>query len=225
MRALAKTGLKSGRANILTPEQFDHLLAHVQTKSNRTSWHGLRDFAMLLLSYKGALRACEIAGLNWRDVMDAAGSIGKPVFNSATVTPELFFDVPPGIAKKGSGRRVPMHDQLVATLRYLKDTLGPMRSLPTHPIVQSTRHPHDRTPARMSPHAVVQYMIWLHQQAGLDGSSHSGRRTALTRLAQMHTQHDCSLIDVQHFAGHANLEDTHAYVEASPYVGRMVRSL
>lgn len=225
MSAAPTRGLKSGRANILTPDQFNHLLHHVQATSHRTSFHALRDFSILLFSYKGALRACEIAALNWRNVTDAAGAIGKALVNPATGEPERFFEVPNGAAKKSHGRILPLHPGLEQTLVHLREALGPDRTRPNHPVIQSTKYRHSPVPMRMSARAVVLYLLAVYERAGLDGSSHSGRRTAITKLTQTHTMFNCSLIDVQRFAGHANLDDTQAYVESSPFAGQMVRSL
>lgn len=225
MSAAPVRGLKSGRAKILTPDQFNRLLHHVQVNAHRTPFHALRDFAILLFSYKGALRACEIVALNWRNVMDAEGSIGEALFNPTTQEIERFFEVPNGAAKKSHGRKLPMHPGLEATLIHLRKALGDERTRPNCPVIQSTRSPKCSVPIRMSSKALVLYLIDLYERCGLDGSSHSGRRTAITKLTQVHGQHNCSLIDVQHFAGHADLKDTQAYVEHSPFAWQMVRSL
>ena len=56
-----------------------------------------RDTVIVLLSVKAGLRACEIAGLQWSMVMTDDGKISDVV------------DIRNAIAKRGSGRRVPMH--------------------------------------------------------------------------------------------------------------------
>jgi integrase len=214
--------LRRGRANIIAPEDFDHLLHVVQARSLGPV-HALRDYAILMFSHKGALRACEIVGLDWRDVIDAAGRMGKPFMNPVTREKEYFFEVPNGIAKKGSGRLIPMHDSLRATLEHLRTALGPDKTQRNHPVIQSIKY--WRVPNRISSNALVQYLIGLYESAGLKGSSHSGRRTALTKLAQTANNHGCSLFDVQKFAGHKDIETTECYVEASPFSHQMVRSL
>lgn len=217
--------MKSGQANILTPTQLDDLLGYVQ-RTRLTARHALRDFAVVLLGFKAGLRACEVAGLNWKDMTDPYGRVGKGVFNHDTKETELFFEVPPGIAKKGSGRFLPMHPQLKATLDALQLTLGPARTKAGHPVIQSPSGRLADAPERMKAHNLVVYMSRLYEAAGFRGcSSHSGRRTLITTLAQVANRYDCSLIDVQKIAGHANLADTQVYVGASPFVGRMMRSL
>jgi integrase len=61
------------------------------------SSHPGRDCAMILLSAKAGLRACEIAGLDWSMVLDAQGHVSGTLH---------VRDV---IAKKRGGRRIPMH--------------------------------------------------------------------------------------------------------------------
>jgi integrase len=64
----------------------------------------LRNRVMVLLSTKAGLRAGEIAGLTWDMVLDASGQIGNAI---------KLRDV---VAKKGSGRQIPMHPELADAL-------------------------------------------------------------------------------------------------------------
>lgn len=204
------------RAKTLTPEMLDHLLRYVAGAASDP----LRDYVIILLSFKAGLRAAEIAGLDWADVTDASGHIGQPVKNQVTGEVEFYFEVPGDIAKKGRPRTIPMHASLQATLRHLQASLGPLQTKPNHPVIRGRRGP------RMDPNTLVQYLRRLYTQAGFQGcSSHSGRRTLITALAQRANQHGCSLMDVQRIAGHADIATTEVYVEASPNVGKMMRSM
>jgi integrase/recombinase XerD len=165
--------------------------------------HGLRDQAMILLSFKAGLRAQEIAGLDWSDVSDANGSVR---------TDSIF--VPSRIAKNGRERTVPMHPHLHVVLSMLRSlrpndkaiAYGTVRGLP-----------------RLSP---VSVRVWFHrlfEKHNLEGcSSHSGRRTFITKLARSANLHDCSIRDVQKLAGHAELKTTEQYIDLSANVGRLV---
>ena len=72
------------------------MLRHV----SRSSSFRERDRAMILLSIKAGLRACEIAGLDWSMVLDARGRVSDTIH---------VHDL---IAKKRRGRRIPMHPDL-----------------------------------------------------------------------------------------------------------------
>jgi integrase/recombinase XerD len=53
----------------------------------------------------------------------------------------------------------------------------------------------------------------LYRRAGLDGaSSHSGRRTFITKLAE----HGVGARVLQQLAGHANLNTTQKYIDIKP---------
>ncbi len=75
----------------------------------KTRWrrHAVRDRAMLLLSFKAGLRAAEIAQLTWPMVLRPDGRLGDHIALADR------------IAKKGSGRTIPLHP----SLRVVLDTL------------------------------------------------------------------------------------------------------
>src|SRR5208283_5111904 len=56
------------QAKVVTPAMLKRMLRHVSHSSFPE-----RDRAMILLSVKAGLRACEIAGLDWSMVLDAQG--------------------------------------------------------------------------------------------------------------------------------------------------------
>ena len=93
----------------------------VQDKLPEASKRLNYDRVLMALSFKGGLRACEMAGLKWTDVVDVMGDV-VPVGKS--------WRVPPGIAKKGHGRVIPMHAELRAALIALRNELqGAWRAL------------------------------------------------------------------------------------------------
>lgn len=83
------------QAKIFSPRNLRRLPA----VAGRSRWPE-RDRLIVLLATRSGLRACEIARLTWAMVLTPDGAI------SATL------DIRPSIAKRGSGRRVPMHLQL-----------------------------------------------------------------------------------------------------------------
>ena len=70
--------------------------------------HRLRNQVIILLSVKAGVRAGEIAALSWDMVTDAHGSIGPAI------------ELPAIAAKKGSGRRIPLHPDLGTALAQLQ---------------------------------------------------------------------------------------------------------
>jgi len=79
------------QAKIVSPATLQRMLAHAQRTRQPK-----RDAAIVLLSVKAGLRACEIAGLRWPMVLTDKGEIGDVI------------DIRNPIAKRGSGRRIPM---------------------------------------------------------------------------------------------------------------------
>jgi integrase/recombinase XerD len=66
----------------------------------------------------------------------------------------------------------------------------------------------------MSPNSVAHWFKRLYGGLSFDGcSSHSGRRTAITRWAKNTSRVGASLRDVQELAGHSSLATTQRYVQ------------
>lgn len=155
-----------------------------------------RSTAMILLSFKAGLRACEIARLKWTMVLDARGNVGH------------MLELPARAAKKGSGRRIPIHADLRTALTKLrKEHLREVGdTVPA--VVRSERG------GAMTAKAVVDWFADLYARAGLTGcSSHSGRRTFVTNAARSIYRAGGSLRDVQELAGHRSLTTTQRYIE------------
>lgn len=179
------------KAKTLSNDQFVKLLDHVSKGE-----HGLRDRAMLLMSFKCGLRACEIARIRWSDVTDAEGHLlpaGEWI--------ELPHHITKG-SKKGS--RVLMHAELRIALDALR---GHVES---RTIVYS---PKSKT-GEMTVNALTVYLHRLYKSFGVEGcSSHTGRRTYITTLARICNQHGSSIKDVQLLARHSDIRTTESYIE------------
>jgi integrase/recombinase XerD len=148
---------------------------------------------MVLLSFRAGMRACEIAGLDWSMVLGANGRVSGVV------------EIGSEIAKNGRARSLPLHPELKAALLHLHASQGRPRS---GPVIKSQRGAH------MTPRSVVNWFRCLYDELGFDGcSSHSGRRTFITRAARTISKVGGSLRDVQELAGHAALTTTERYIE------------
>ena len=116
-----------------------------------------------------------------------------------------FIELPACIAKKGSGRRIPLgyelNSALTRSLRQPHSWEGP--------VIRSSRGRH------MTAKAVVNWFTALYRTAGFEGcSSHSGRRTFVTRAARLITKAGGSLRDVQQTGRWSrSIQTTHSYIE------------
>ncbi len=138
------------------------------------------------------MRAGEIAALKWVMVRDANGEIGPTL------------ELPVSAAKKGNGRRIPLNPKLRSVLARLS------RDLDCHPeyVVRSERGD------RMTAKSIVNWFARAYCELGLTGcSSHSGRRTFVTRAARLIMRAGGSLRDVQELAGHRSIKTTQGYIE------------
>ena len=177
------------QAKVLTDAQIEQALDHLAR-----SRYPLRDRAIFLLSVKAGLRACEIARITWRAVLASDGKIGDSI------------ELVDGMSKGGyGGRTIPMAPALKSALAALHKA---EQVAPDARIACSERS------EGLTAGSVKLFFGRLYKALGtLGASSHSGRRTFITRAARNVVQAGGSLRDVQQLAGHANLNTTQRYIE------------
>ena len=186
------------QAKILSDRHLRYLLTYVGATR-----YPDRNRILVLLSVKAGLRAGEIAGLSWDMVLDPCGEVGSTI--------ELHDTA----AKKGSGRRVPVHPALCAALVAWKQ-----KSVGGGPVVRSERG------GPMTATSIVNWFRKAYFRLHLKGcSSHSGRRTFITRAARLVHQAGGSLRDVQLLAGHQSIVTTERYIDGDTDVQRRLVSL
>jgi integrase len=191
------------QAKVLSPGALVRVLARV-----RTHIFPQRDRVIVLLSVRAGLRAGEIAGLTWSMVLTDRGRVGDVIA------------VHSSIAKKGSGRRVPIHSELKTALVSLRRSGLTIDLLPHRPIIVSARGGHLRA------NSIVNWFVALYAELGLEGcSSHSGRRTFITNAARQAHRAGASLRDVQLLAGHRSIETTQAYIDGDTNAQRKLVGL
>ncbi|RDL49735.1 Tyrosine recombinase XerC [Ensifer sp. M14] len=141
-------------------------------------------------------------------VTDGRGRIGR------------LIELPGRVVKYGMGRRVPLHAELRAALVALRREACAFGH--SEPVVASERRGGGNGPALpMTPKAVVNWFAAACREAGLEGcSSHSGRRTFVTKAARLVQKAGGSLRDVQLLAGHRSIETTQAYIEGDADIQR-----
>jgi integrase/recombinase XerC len=187
------------QAKVLSPNALARVLTYIKRHHNDPT----RSRAIILLSVKAGLRAAEIAKLEWPMVLAANGRVAETI------------EVSDRIAKKGSGRRIPMHPHLRSALRTLLN-----RGDSTGPLIRSERG------MALQPNSIVNWFVVLFAELGLDGcSSHSGRRTFITQAARLAHKAHGSIRDVQLLAGHASIETTQRYIDGDSHAQRRLVSL
>ena len=151
-----------------------------------------RNRVIVLLSVRAGMRACEIAALEWDMVLTARKEVGT------------ILELPGWAAKKGGGRRIPMHPELRVALGRLKS----ITAAADGPVIVSERGD------RMTAKSIVNWFGRTYAAIGLQGcSSHSGRRTFVTQAARLIHKAGGSLRDVQQLAGHRSISTTQLYIE------------
>lgn len=163
-----------------------------------------RDQVIFLLSLRAGLRACEIAGLEWPMVLDGDGRVGRTLV------------VHDRIAKKGGGRTIPLHPDLRIALQTLKRR----RSCLNGPVIVSDRG------GGLRANSIVNWFGELYREINAQGcSSHSGRRTFITKAARNAHRVGASLRDIQILAGHRSIEVTQGYIEGDSNAQRRLVAL
>jgi len=180
------------QAKTISRTQEVSILRHLETTR-----HPERDTAMFLLSMKAGLRAKEIAELTWAMITDAEGQVGD------------VMALENRASKGKSGRSVPMNSSLRAALKALQGQRGD-KAKAEWPVIYSERG------KGLSAASVKEWFLRLYATLGMTGcSSHSGRRTFITRAARKVLDVGGSVRDVQQLAGHVSLAATQRYIEGS----------
>lgn len=186
------------QAKILSPHEVEDLLFFA-----KTTRYPDRNRAIVLLSVKAGLRAAEIAKLTWQMIVDPVGDVGHRI------------ELQDRAAKKRSGRIIPLNSQL-------RDALIILRGACTGhgPVIRSERG------QAMTPLSIVVWFNRAYGALGLTGcSSHSGRRTFITRAARVVHKAGGSLRDVQLLAGHRSIQTTQRYIDGDSDAQRRLVSL
>jgi integrase/recombinase XerD len=174
------------QAKTLSNKELKKLLAIAsQTR------HAERDRAMVMMSFMAGMRVGEIAALKIGDVLNADGSI-KDQFN---LTPDQ--------TKGNRGRTVIVGERLkgeliayIATLKY-RDSERPLFGS-------------QRSRKGFSPNTLCKRFTHLYELAGVQGgTSHSGRRTFITTLANK----GVGVRVLMALAGHRNMSTTQRYID------------
>lgn len=186
------------QAKTLTPTQVRAVLHYL----GATRWPE-RNIAIFLLSLRAGLRSKEIASITWGMVTDAEGHLMDCIHLTDSAT------------KGSSGGIIPMAAELQAALKTLQIASPPDSS--SDRIIQTSR-------SKITSAQVIINMFrhWYSELGFVGCSSHSGRRTFITRAAKNIGRFGGSLRDVQALARHRSLAMTQRYIEIDTEAMRKV---
>jgi integrase/recombinase XerD len=178
------------QAKTLEIKDLEILLNYVSTKA-----HAVRNRAMLLLTHLAGLRVGEVACLRWSDVTTSNGEIREEI--------RLLPDMTKGRHARTVFVNAKLKKELTA---YALQAKCIDRSYPFFASQKSVKK-------GFSANSLSQTFGLLYAGAGLDGaSSHSGRRTFLTNLANKGT----AIHLLKTLAGHRSIQTTATYLYSSP---------
>jgi integrase/recombinase XerD len=176
------------QALTITAQQLNRVLS-----AAANSRHPQRNRAIILTQHLSGMRVGETAALQYGDVVDLDGTIKTEVRLTAAQT------------KGNRSRVVLLPERLRAELAHYAASHPNKRA--DRPLFFTQRS------AGFTADTLTHIVNALYAKARIDGgSSHSGRRTFITTLAE---QGDSARV-LQQLAGHTNLSTTQRYIDVKP---------
>ena len=175
------------QAQTLTDAQLRRVLHYCRSRR-----HPLRDETIILTSFYAGLRAIEIAALKYADVYDEQGSVRDQFTLRATQS------------KGGRTRTVYIGSKLKRALNEYQASI--VREREDMPLFPSQKGGH------FSANTMCQLFLDIYKACGLrDASSHSGRRTYITKLANK----GVGVRLLAELAGHSHISTTQRYIDVN----------
>jgi integrase/recombinase XerD len=179
------------QARALNTAEMEQVLAHVSAGR-----HAHRNRCFILLTHLAGMRVGEVASLRWVDVLTADGHIKEEI----RLLPEM--------TKGKHARTVFVSTRLREELQRYADIYRRSATLEC-PLFYSQKDARKGFTAN----SLTQTIAKLYRGAGLDGAtSHSGRRSFLTNLANKGT----AIHLLRTLAGHRSISTTATYLYSSP---------
>lgn len=182
---------REGQAAVLSEAEFKRLLI-VAKEGN----YGTRNTAMVFCSFGLGLRAKEIASLTIADVAD----VNYQLYNEVSLKRSMT---------KGEKQR-----QVYLTHKKIREVLqAHLNDLQNKNMSQDKALFQTQLKSRFTANTLQKWFKSLYDKTGIyRASSHSGRRTFITRLIEQGADFKA----VSRLAGHANIATTAIYVDDNP---------
>jgi len=175
------------QAQTLTDAQLRRVLHYCRSRR-----HPLRDETIILTSFYAGLRAIEIAALKYADVYDEQGTVRDQFTLRATQS------------KGGRTRTVYIGNKLKRALKEYQASI--VRQRQDMPLFTSQKG------GQFSANTMCQLFLDIYKACGLrDASSHSGRRTYITKLANK----GVGVRLLAELAGHSHISTTQRYIDVN----------
>ena len=176
------------QAATLTQQQLQRVLDYTRTRR-----HYKRNRAIVLLTHYAMLRVGEVAALRYSDVVDADGEIEAETTLSAEQT------------KGNKARKVWFAEKIRVELAAYVAAHKP--KLLTQPLFYTQRG------VGFTANTLTHIVNGIYKNAGISSAtSHSGRRTGLTNLAER----GVGVSVILALAGHSNMATTQRYINLRP---------
>jgi integrase/recombinase XerD len=184
----------SKQAKTLTQTELRRVLDYIATRK-----HAVRNRAVLLTTFLSGMRVGEVASLKYSDVVDSSGAIKAEIRLSADQT------------KTKEARVVFVSDKLRKELEVYCRSYKPTN--PNRKLFYSQKEKSDG----FSANTLTQFFHYLYKRVGIEGaSSHSGRRTFITNLANK----GIGVRVLMSLAGHRSITTTQAYIDVNDEMKR-----
>lgn len=180
------------QARTLKDKELKQMLSYLTLRK-----HALRNRVMLLMLHWAGMRVGEVAAVKYENVLASDGTILAEIRLAADQT-------------KGKRARV-----VYLPEKLRKELLNYVRTFPKQDLAKPLFYTQKRD--GWTANTLTQHFHYLYKRAGLDGaSSHSGRRTFITTLANK----GVGIRVLQALAGHRSISTTAVYIEANDQLKR-----
>ena len=189
------------QAKVLTQEEVERVLCYLGKKQ-----HAMRNQAMFLLTHGCGVRIKELVSIRICDVLDRNGKVNAEVHLNRNQT------------KGDRGRTVYLSEKMREVIRtYLCERFG-LQNLHAVTMTDTMRalFSNQKNPDRgFSASTGCQMFHYWYKDCGIQhGSSHSGRRSFITNLANK----GVGIHVLKELAGHRSIAVTEKYIARNPVV-------